>query len=289
MQNYARKGLHGAFGSMDATHIASKRIPHGLKQQNTGYKLSHPGRAYNMTVNNSSRILHSTSGPARWNDKALIVHDALFQRVKSHDLGGDVVFELFYFDADAKKVCKQQYCGVYLLVDNGYHDYSCTIPPFKDVAMADQHAWSEWVESTRKDVECVFGSLKARFLILTSPIRYHGVGVVDRIWKTCCAMHNMILDEGVGDDAKDYLTLPEEDTMVYTSGETTPGDFSNDLEFDDPKYRNGCGTVIPIKDLNLNTFRSRLVRHFTICECNKLVHWKCKKKEEDQFEEDSVD
>lgn len=300
MQNYARKGLHGAFGSMDATHIASKRIPHGLKQQHTGYKLPHTSRAYNMTVNNSGRILHNLWGPARWNDKTLIVHDALFNRVKSHDLGDDVVFELFYFDETTKKVCKQKYCGVWLLVDNGYHDYSCTIPPFKDVGMADQHAWSEWLESTRKDVECVFGILKARFLILTSPIRYHGVAVVDKIWKTCCALHNMILDakrddlarndddtdtdagqesgsddeEAGNNNAKDYLSLPDGDTMKYTTGVDLPADFSDDREFDDPTYRNGCGTVIPIKHLNMNTFRSRLVRHFAICKCNNLVHWK---------------
>ena len=60
----------------------------------------------------------------------------------------------------------------------------------------DEHEtrWSRWLESMRKDVECTFGILKGRFRILKVGIRLHGVQVVDDIWFTCCALHNMLLE-----------------------------------------------------------------------------------------------
>jgi hypothetical protein len=45
-----------------------------------------------------------------------------------------------------------------------------------------------------KDVECAFGILKGRFHILKTGIHMHGVEACDKIWQTCCALHNMPLD-----------------------------------------------------------------------------------------------
>jgi Plant transposon protein len=53
---------------------------------------------------------------------------------------------------------------------------------------------SQWIESFRKDVECVFGILKGRFRILKTGIRLEGVSAEDDIWLTCCALHNMLLE-----------------------------------------------------------------------------------------------
>jgi len=52
--------------------------------------------------------------------------------------------------------------------------------------------WSEWVESIRKDVECFFGVLKARFQFLRNPIEYN-IFTIDDVFKTCCILHNMLL------------------------------------------------------------------------------------------------
>ena len=46
----------------------------------------------------------------------------------------------------------------------------------------------------RKDVECAFGILKGRFRILKTGVRLHSTLSVDRIWLTCCALHNMLLE-----------------------------------------------------------------------------------------------
>ena len=44
--------------------------------------------------------------------------------------------------------------------------------------------WSKWIESMRKDVECVFGILKGRFRVLKTGIRLHGIKAADKIWLT---------------------------------------------------------------------------------------------------------
>ena len=82
-----------------------------------------------------------------------------------------------------------------MLVDNGYLNWGTSIPPMKNTMYQDASRWSEWLESMRKDVECTFGILKGCWRILKSGIRLHGVDVADNIWMTCCALHNLLLEE----------------------------------------------------------------------------------------------
>ncbi|KAI2511361.1 Plant transposon protein [Fragilaria crotonensis] len=42
--------------------------------------------------------------------------------------------------------------------------------------------------------EKTFGILKGRWRILKTGIRLHNTEIVDNIWMTCCALHNMLLD-----------------------------------------------------------------------------------------------
>jgi hypothetical protein len=83
---------------------------------------------------------------------------------------------------------------VYVIVDNGYLDWSCTVPPFGVSNNIDEIRWSKWLESMRKDVECTFGILNGRWRILKSGVRLHGVDTVDSVWFTCCALHNWLLE-----------------------------------------------------------------------------------------------
>ena len=60
----------------------------------------------------------------------------------------------------------------------------------------------------RKDVECTFGIMKGRFRILKTGIPLHGIEATDKIWHTCCALHNFLLEEDGLDvdwDASQYL------------------------------------------------------------------------------------
>ena len=46
----------------------------------------------------------------------------------------------------------------------------------------------------RKDVECAFGILKGRWRILRYGIKLWGIKNTDKIWLTCCALHNWLLE-----------------------------------------------------------------------------------------------
>jgi DDE superfamily endonuclease len=105
----------------------------------------------------------------------------------------DVVFELFERDSDGN-VITVTYNGCYVIVDNGYLSWSTTVPPTKSPLTQKELRWSEWLESLRKDVECTFGILKGRWRILKTGIRLHGVNAPDKVWLTCCALHNWLLE-----------------------------------------------------------------------------------------------
>jgi len=84
-------------------------------------------------------------------------------------------------------------CGSpYLITDNGFPEWSFLQPPDKNCITRDAVLWSEWMESVRKDVECFFGVLKARFRFLRNPVEYNLLAV-DAAFKTCCVLHNMLL------------------------------------------------------------------------------------------------
>ena len=43
--------------------------------------------------------------------------------------------------------------GAYLICNNGYLNWSCTVPPFGVSNDINEIRWSKWLESVRKDVE----------------------------------------------------------------------------------------------------------------------------------------
>ncbi len=45
-----------------------------------------------------------------------------------------------------------------------------------------------------KDFECTFGILQGRWRILTTGVRIYGLDNVDKVWFTCCALHNWLLE-----------------------------------------------------------------------------------------------
>ena len=186
------------------------------------------------------------------------------------------------------------------MVDNGYLKWSVTIPPHKNPEFQTEVRFSEWIESMRKDVECTFGILKGRWKCLKYGIRLHGIESCDKIWLTCCALHNMLLEvDGLAErwdkGEKSYWeteldtveTLPFALKRLARSCGTGNFDISgmghgNDVvptfEYDtdnpspdDPLYDGSTSTCV--KDMSFDVFRDKLVRHFNIAFHLKEIKW----------------
>jgi hypothetical protein len=73
--------------------------------------------------------------------------------------------------------------------------------------------WSDTVELIRRDVECVFGILKKKFMILKHPMRFPEAKTLENIVLACCVLHNMLCDYDGRDDWETRLEHQELEGM----------------------------------------------------------------------------
>lgn len=93
--------------------------------------------------------------------------------------------------------------------------------PYVHVSDRKERVWSEWIESCRKDVECVFGNLKKRFRFLKNAIEFHCQHQIDNALFTCCIIHNMILMyDGLDSRWEDDVDWDLLDPLDNVTGET---------------------------------------------------------------------
>ena len=160
-----------------------------------------------------------------------------------------------------------------------------------------------------QDVECTFGILKGRFRILKTGIPLHGITVCDRVWLTCCALHNFLLEEDGLDGqwgASSYLSEAnsqhdyEDIEFFFQQGNSnriregqnafdasglgagtdkekdedidTNRDMDLDEEDDTRHGLDGDGAVL-VPKLKLEYFRGKLVEHFDILWKKNRIVW----------------
>lgn len=242
--------MPGCIGSMDVTHIYMHRCYSSLRNLHKG-KEGFPTRAYQIAVNHRRQILSCSSGFfGSYNDKTISSLDDFALSIRDNEIYRD--FEWNIHDQQGN-ILKRK--GVWLAVDNGYHRWVSTISPMKETSNLESWRWSKWIEGIRKDVECTFGILKGRFRILKNGFRVHNLETTDNIFKTCCALHNMLL---------------EVDGLDLEWKEGVKGDY--ELEYED-------GNEIPIQILKVNTDdkfsqrRYELINHFNYKWINREVEW----------------
>ena len=186
---YASLGFPGCIGSTDCVNIPLGRCPYSMKNVYTG-KDGHPTMGFNCTVNHHRRFLHVSSGcPGSFNDKAKVRFDEFVLNVR------DGMYKDYDFWLRNNEGEWEVLHGVYLIVDGGYHRWSVLQCPLKQSSSAQECLHSRWLESVRKDVECVFGILKTRFRCLKLPSRFHDLQILEDLFVTCAILHNMLLDD----------------------------------------------------------------------------------------------
>jgi hypothetical protein len=196
-QAYAEMGFPGACGSMDVTHVRLGKCPHGLRVLATG-KESFPTLAFQCICAPNREILYcSLPYLGTYNDITITANDDLCQQF-ADGLLDNVRYKLVGRDGIPTWAT-----GGYIIVDGGYQDASWLIPPFGAGCSYDEKRWSEWLESVRKDIECTFGIIKARFRLFLNPIQFHRFTDIDNAWKTACILHNMNITYD-GNDLADW-------------------------------------------------------------------------------------
>ena len=306
MREYEVAGFPGCVGSTDCTHVTTERCEYRLKNNHLGAKSSHTTRTFNLTCNHRRRIIHSThGGPGCWNDQTMVCLDQFISGIRDGLLLQDNDFELLDYDR-LGNVISVKYKGVYVIVDNGYLQWLCTVPPFTVTSDMDEIRWSKWLESMRKDVECTFGILKGRWRILKSGIRIEGVGAVDKVWLTCCALHNWLLEiDGLNAEWSE-ISIPGSDwegelgdcdfeginvrvpwSLARLSQRLDPRtldlsgmgpgiDVSEQrMQPDQDNDTNPVGVngVKLVKGMSLKVFRRKLVNHFKILFARNEIKW----------------
>jgi hypothetical protein len=216
----------------------------------------------------------------------------LHHTVNFGDVLPTVSFQLYEYDVNGNTTMRQ-YEGPWLIVHNGYLKWSMTVPPINIHTNAAEHHWSKWLETLQKDVECTFGILKDQWRILKTGIRQQGMEVTNKIWKTCCALHNEVdgIDgEGMGAIGQhDQLDIMQHaplalqqlqlgfDPRSYdVSGIGYGDDYCNvtaTMEMVNVTKQNSdvvqnendeASTVRIVRYLSLQYFRKKLIEHFDI-------------------------
>ena len=290
---FRQAGFNGCIGSSDGTHVPMLKCSQWASNTHKGFKLNVPARTYNVTVDHSRRILQSTSGhPGTWNDKTLILFDEYICGVHAGMIHNDFIFHLYEKD-DKDEIVEVAYKGVWFMVDNGYLDWSCTVPPSANGTTYEIIRFSEWLESVRKDVECTFGIMKGRFAILRYGLRFQSITRCDQMFLTCCALHNLLLDhDGLHNNWNEYSAYDTNDipfAMSRLNQPTShpqilfPNSLNSVLDVTEMKNiaslcrqytRNNCRVV---NKMPLDLFKQCLVNHFDIRYQKNDIKWPTRK------------
>ena len=115
MQEYHKRGLTGAMGSIDVTHILWDRVPAHLACDFVG-KEGKPTLAFEVIVDFTRRVLAVTHGfPGSENDKTISRNDTALEMIRTEGPYATQQFQLY--DAGG---AKHQWQEAYLICDNGY-------------------------------------------------------------------------------------------------------------------------------------------------------------------------
>jgi hypothetical protein len=185
--SYREMGMPGAFGSIDCTHVKWDMCPVSLTNLCSG-KEGFPTLSFEISVD-SSRLIHHCNRAlfGTTQDMTVVRNDPYAQRVL-HGLYGNKYFILYNAKGERYKVY-----GLYFISDNGYPNDIHFVCPLHVRMSREYVLWSEWIESVRKDVECTFGIMKARWRYLRHGVVYHVVDDLEAAFQTACILHNMLL------------------------------------------------------------------------------------------------
>ena len=89
------------------------------------------------------------------------------------------------------------------------------------IDLPSKQIFSSNLESVRKDVECTFGILKKRWKVLNNGLLFHDIKTCQKIFITCCCLHNFLLDIMERNQVRAGVGSPIGNDGLWLSGPTT--------------------------------------------------------------------
>ena len=195
------------------------------------------------------------------NDKQITVNDTF-----PVDVWHGERFKLRRFILINKDGVDIEYQGVWLAVDGGYQKIACFIDPMHNRYSFNEVAFSEWLESVRKDVECAFGILKIRFRFLRGFVIYHDPLIIEYAFKTAAMLHNMLLDWDGLDDFNWENTDPD--------GDIDEPEVALPVHVDDEElFNNERPDQFIQRQNNRNGYVHYLPGNYDLIRSSIMVHW----------------
>lgn len=280
----AEIGMPGMIGQMDAVHLAWDACPAGASGEHAG-KEGYPTKAFNA-VCSSRRLFYSCSRayPGTVNDKTMVKSDEFIRALKEDPLYSDYQYTVFdRLGAESKLK------GLYVTVDGGYLRWPETLDGYKSPRNDDETLYQMHQGSVRKDVECAFGILKKRFRMLRLPFLVRDAIDIEKIFKTCMIIHNMLLiDDGLSsigdldgdwlnDDVNAFLEMNRGPRSFGFGGvqhrETAETDFTRvGSRYEDHHGNPDDDPVAPGYDAKKRV----LLDHFMYCRNHNKINWPLK-------------
>ena len=284
LKTYANLGFPGAAFSTDGVHVYWNKCPAPWTWIHSNHEKDGPTRVFNPSVTHNGIVIYiPPSLPGRNNDKTGAKYHALLCKLRDKKLWQDVPFELY--DAQGRKYTAT---GLYSITDGGYHQWRCTQSPSKYAGELWHGRQSKRLESVRKDVECVFGKIFARFRIFQKPLLFQQVETIEHAFRLCAMLHNMICRydglDTIGECDTDWKSAPlamDDLNIVLPSLDelgaecATQSDFATQSDALAPTpLQLGANPAAVERDPEWSILRSMLITHYMIAWQKREIKWK---------------
>lgn len=183
-QNESR-GFRGALMSIDCTHWAWAKCPKSFQGQFRNGRKDYCSVVMEAGCSPDRRIWHLfCTIPGTCNDINILDSSPLFDDILS---GESPVFKY--------QLNGNDYSWLYYLVDGIYPAWRIFARPLSQPANECDANYTKEHEGARKDIECTFGILKKKFLIVKHPAEFWKLETMHKVMKTIVIWHNMILED----------------------------------------------------------------------------------------------
>ena len=139
------------------------------------------------------------------------------------------------------------------------------------------------MESIRKDIECVFGSMSKRFRILQHNFLFSNPRKIELVFKTCVCLHNMLIREDgydrVGEEAQDWIVADVDADAARVAADRRAGGRregersrrANQPWLEPEEQHDGLSLSLysdeedaesPVVDMRYEAFRDRVVKNY---------------------------